>query len=138
MDVFLRDKTTLQRLLGIQLFCLARHADVPRASSRIPALACERKACMDQGRLRSWRDCLVFPGFAVTIVGSLLCCGVGIFQCLFSLLYYVIWRLRPSSTPRNYYGGAARRFGTSQIKIHVFPSKLPPSQKLRLSGLDCT
>ena len=36
------------------------------------------------------------------------------------------------------YGGAARRFGTSQIKIHVFPSKLPPSQKLRLSGLDCT
>ena len=31
---------------------------------------------MDQGRLRSWRDCLVFPGFAVTIVGSLLCCGV--------------------------------------------------------------
>ena len=46
---------------------------------------------MDQGRLRSWRDWLMFPGFAVTIVGSLLCCGVGIFQCLFSLLYYVIW-----------------------------------------------
>ena len=40
---------------------------------------------MDQGRLRSWRDWLMFPGFAVTIVGSLLCCGVGIFQCLFSL-----------------------------------------------------
>ena len=33
----------------------------------------------------------MFPGFAVTIVGSLLCCGVGIVQCLFSLLYYVIW-----------------------------------------------
>ena len=40
---------------------------------------------MDQGRLRSWRDWLMFPGFSVTIVGSLLCCGVGIFQCLFSL-----------------------------------------------------
>ena len=26
-----------------------------------------------------------------TIVSSLLCCGVGIFQCLFNLLYYVSW-----------------------------------------------
>ena len=25
----------------------------------------------------------MFPAFAVTVVGSLLCCGVGIFQCSF-------------------------------------------------------
>ena len=32
----------------------------------------------------------VFLGVAETIVSSLLCCGVGIVQCLFNLLYYVI------------------------------------------------
>ena len=32
----------------------------------------------------------VFLGVAETIVGQLLCCGVGIVQCLFNLLYYVI------------------------------------------------
>ena len=31
-------------------------------------------------------------------VGSLLCCSVGIVQCVFNLLYYLIW----SQTPRNY------------------------------------
>ena len=36
----------------------------------------------------------------VNIVSSILCCGVGIVPCLFNLLYYVIWRLHPSSTPR--------------------------------------
>ena len=38
------------------------------------------------GLLISW----VFLGVAETIVCSLLCCGVGIVQCLFNLLYYVI------------------------------------------------
>ena len=32
----------------------------------------------------------VFLGVADTIVCQLLCCGVGIVQCLFNLLYYVI------------------------------------------------
>ena len=32
----------------------------------------------------------MFLGVAETIVSSLLCCGVGIVQCLFNLLYYVI------------------------------------------------
>ena len=35
-------------------------------------------------------DFRVFLGVAETIVSSLLCCGVGIVQCLFNLLYYVI------------------------------------------------
>ena len=29
--------------------------------------------------------------YAQTIVGSLLCCGVGFLQCLFNRLYYVIY-----------------------------------------------
>ena len=36
--------------------------------------------------LETW----VFLGVAETIVSSLLCCGVGIVQGLFNLLYYVI------------------------------------------------
>ena len=36
----------------------------------------------------------------INIVSSLLCCGVGIVPCLFNLLYYIIWWLHPSSTPR--------------------------------------
>ena len=35
----------------------------------------------------------VFLGVAETIIGLLLCCGVDIVQCLFNLLYYVIWWL---------------------------------------------
>lgn len=41
-------------------------------------------------------------GIAKTIVGWLLCWGVGIVCCLFNLLYYVIWWLLPLETPRNY------------------------------------
>ena len=33
----------------------------------------------------------MFVGAAEKIVGLLLCCGVGIVQCLFNLFYYVIW-----------------------------------------------
>ena len=33
----------------------------------------------------------MFLGVAQTTVGSPVCCGVGIVQCLFDLLYYVIW-----------------------------------------------
>ena len=37
-------------------------------------------------------------GIAKTMVGSLLCWGVGIVYCLFNLLYYVIWWLLPMYT----------------------------------------
>ena len=46
---------------------------------------------------------LVFLGVGETIVGWLLCCCVGIAQCLFILLMcHVIWWLQLSATPRNY------------------------------------
>ena len=44
----------------------------------------------------------VFLGVAETIVDSLLCCGGSNVQCLFNLLYYIIWLLHRSTTPRNY------------------------------------
>ena len=37
-----------------------------------------------------------------TIIGSHLCFGEGIAQCLFNLLYYVVWWLDPSATRRKY------------------------------------
>ena len=54
------------------------------------------KKCRKSGfHGQGWRwlscDALRFLGVAQTIVGSLLCCGVGFVQCLFNLLYYVIW-----------------------------------------------
>ena len=45
----------------------------------------------------------VFLAVAETIVGSLLCCVVGIVHCLFNLLCYVIWWWHPSPSARNYY-----------------------------------
>ena len=42
----------------------------------------------------------MFLGVAQTTVGSPVCCGVGIVQCLLDLLYYVTWCLQPSATPR--------------------------------------
>ena len=53
----------------------------------------------------------VFLGVAETIVSSLLCCGVGIVQCLFNLLYYVIGVRNTKKPPilktkhRSQYGG---------------------------------
>ena len=49
LPFFLRDKTTLQRLLGMQVFSLSRQAVVPRASSRIPPLTCGRNALHGPG-----------------------------------------------------------------------------------------
>ena len=36
------------------------------------------------------------------LVPSLLFCGASVVQCPFNFLHYVIWRLNPSATPRNY------------------------------------
>ena len=44
----------------------------------------------------------VFLGVAETIVGSHLCCRGSNVHCLFNLLYYIIWLLHQSTTPRNY------------------------------------
>ena len=44
----------------------------------------------------------VFLVVEETIAGSSLCGSVSFVQCLFNLLYYVIWWWRPSTTPRNY------------------------------------
>ena len=44
----------------------------------------------------------VFLGVAETIAGSLLFCSGSNVQCLFNLLYYIIWLLHQSTTPRNY------------------------------------
>ena len=41
------------------------------------------------------KKCWVFLGVVGTIVSSLAFCGVRIVQCLFNLLYYVIWCTRP-------------------------------------------
>ena len=43
----------------------------------------------------------VFLGVAETIVSSLLCCGVGIVQCLFNVLYYVIGVRNTKKPPGN-------------------------------------
>ena len=56
-------------------------------------------------KVYTWNVCeniWVFLGVAETIAGSSLCGSVSIVQCLFNLLYYVIWWWRPSTTPRNY------------------------------------
>ena len=52
----------------------------------ISALGTFRRAKVDTRRRKG-----VFLGVAENIVGSLLFCGVGIVQCLFNLLYDVIW-----------------------------------------------
>ena len=44
----------------------------------------------------------MFLGVMEAIVGSLFCCGVGVVQCFFNLLYYFIYCLHPPTTPRNY------------------------------------
>ena len=54
-------------------------------------------------------DKRVFLGVAETIVSSLLCCGVGIVQCLFNLLYYVIGvrnTKKPPDKQANHYSSA--------------------------------
>ena len=43
----------------------------------------------------------VFLSVAETIESSLLCCCVGIVQCLCNLLYYVIWRFRVTEPVSN-------------------------------------
>ena len=40
---------------------------------------------------------------AETIVGYLLCCGLGIIQCPLNFLYYIIGYCKFSTTPRNYH-----------------------------------
>ena len=52
---------------------------------------CRKSGFHGQGWTWLSCDALRFLGVAQTIVGSLLCCGVGFVQCLFNLLYYVIW-----------------------------------------------
>ena len=44
----------------------------------------------------------LFLGVAETIVSSLLCCGVGIVQCLFNLLYYVIGVRNTKKPPKSH------------------------------------
>ena len=55
----------------------------------------------------------VFLGVPQTIVGSPLYCSLGIFQCLFNLLYFVFWWLQQSATPTNY-----RNFRSGTCKIY--------------------
>ena len=55
------------------------------------ALHCKKNQLTGKWRIQEIREIFgVFLGVAETIVCQLLCCGVGIVQCLFNLLYYVI------------------------------------------------
>ena len=56
------------------------------------------KSGLYQTKAEKW----VFLGVAETIAGSLLLCSGSNVQCLFYLLYYIIWLLHQSTTPRNY------------------------------------
>ena len=58
----------------------------------------EDKSGLYHTKAENW----VFLGVAETIVGSHLCCRGSNVHCLFNLLYYIIWLLHQSTTPRNY------------------------------------